>query len=277
MNSMAKEMEFEPPALEPVGQPAEKPWHDGLVADDHMKVSYVLESAIDVRQRHQFFRWSQGMLQTLLSHEILICTLWSGRGAPVTSHYFSSTRYFREAHFESLIEPVSGAIGQMAGRWRQTGTPMLLDRSLCSSLDAALLDKIESNELKNAVVHGVWSVCGELSGLYVFGRVPLATARGRTVLFTEMLVPTIHATFSRVLRSESPVIAGAARGILRARELQIIRLIREGRTNADIAAVLNLSPWTVKNHLHNILRKLGAENRSQAVASAMVLGLFEAD
>lgn len=277
MNSMAKEMDFQPAALAPEGATAGAPWHDGLVADDHMKVSYVLESAIDVRQRHQFFRWSQGMLQTLLSHEILICTVWSGRGAPVTSHYFSSTRYFREQHFESLTEPVSGAIGQMAGRWRQTGAPLMLDRSLCSSLDAPLLDKIEANELKNAVVHGVWSVCGELSGLYVFGRVPLATARGRTVLFTEMLVPTIHATFSRVLRSEAPALSGAARGILRARELQIIRLIREGRTNADIAAVLNLSPWTVKNHLHNILRKLGAENRSQAVASAMVLGLFEAE
>jgi transcriptional regulator EpsA len=277
MSATSKEMALEPAQLAAGALQAGAPWHDGLVADDHMKVSYVLESAIDVRQRHQFFRWSQGMLQTLLSHEILICTLWSGRGAPVTSQYFSSTRYFREEHFESLVEPVSGAIGQMAGRWRQAGAPLMLDRALCSSLDAALLDKIEDNELKNAVVQGVWSVCGELSGLYVFGRVPLATARGRTVLFTEMLVPTIHATFSRVLRSESPVVSGASRGILRARELQIIRLIREGRTNADIASVLKLSPWTVKNHLHNILKKLGAENRSQAVASAMVLGLFEAD
>jgi transcriptional regulator EpsA len=267
----------EPVDATPMETTATTPWHDGLVADDHMKVSYVLESALEVRQRHQFFRWTQGMLQTLLSHEILICSLWNGRGAPVTSHYFSATRYFKETHFEALIDPVTGAIGDMAGRWRQAGVPLLLDRTLCGEVDSTLLGKIEANELKNAVVHGVWSVCGEISGLYVFSRVPLATGRGRTSLFTEMLVPTIHSTFSRVLRSESPVITGAARGILRARELQIIRLIREGRTNADIAAVLNLSPWTVKNHLHNILKKLGAENRSQAVASAMVLGLFEAE
>jgi len=266
------------PAMVPLCErPVEPPWHDGLVADDHMKVSYVLESALEVRQRHQFFRWTQGMLQTLLSHEILICSLWNGRGAPVTSHFFSATRYFQESHFQALIEPVSGAIGEMAGRWRQSGAPLLLDRELCGDLDRSLIVKIESNELKNAVVHGVWSISGEISGMYVFSRVPLDTARGRTSLFTEMLVPTIHSTFSRVLRSESPLVAPGARGILRARELQIIRLIREGRTNADIAAVLNLSPWTVKNHLHNILRKLGAENRSQAVASAMVLGLFEAD
>lgn len=276
MNSMSRDSVGDGPPI-PVG-PDCAPWHDGLVADDHMKVSYVLESALTVRQRYQFFRWTQGMLQTLLSHEILICSLWNGRGGPVTSHYYSATRYFQEAHFRALVDPVSGVIGEIASRWRQSGEPTVLDRAFSGSSDApGLLGVIEANELKNAVVHGVWNAGGEIAGMYIFSRVPFATGRGRTILFTEMLVPTIHATFSRVLRSECPVRSGPAQAILRARELQIIQLIREGRTNADIAVVLKISPWTVKNHVHNILRKLGAENRSQAVASAMVLGLFEND
>lgn len=272
-----------PPAVahdgtQPLPSAGEEPWHDGLVADDHMKVSYVLESALAVRQREQFFRWTQGMLQTLLTHEILICTLWTGRGAPAISHYFSGTRYFRDRHFENLLDPVNGVIGELSSQWRQAGAPLLLDRSIGGEPGAdRLLARIEENELRNAVVHGVWSIAGEVAGLYLFARVPLDRWRGRTVLFTEMLVPTLHATFSRVLQSEAVVVPSTTKGILRARELQILRLIREGRTNSDIAGLLGLSPWTVKNHLHNILRKLGAENRSQAVASAMVLGLFDAD
>ncbi|MBC7779719.1 MAG: hypothetical protein H7125_06375 [Proteobacteria bacterium] len=251
----------------------------GLVADDHMKVSYILETSLIVHQRHQFFRWTQGMLQTLLPHEILICWVAAGRGA-LEPHFFSATRYFQEDQFRAIGEPECGLARDVSGWWKRAGCPLLFDRGARMDRDfLPAMEKIESNELRNAIVHGVWDGSGEMAGLYLMARVPLDGGRSRMALFLEMLVPTIHATFARTLRAESapPPPVPRSGTVVRSRELQILRLIREGKTNAEIARTLELSPWTVKNHLHNIFKKLGADNRGHAVASAVSLGLLESD
>lgn len=45
------------------------------------------------------------------------------------------------------------------------------------------------------------------------------------------------------------------------RELQLVQMIAQGLTNKEIAARLNLSENTIKNHVHRMLRKLGAKDR----------------
>ncbi len=50
------------------------------------------------------------------------------------------------------------------------------------------------------------------------------------------------------------------------RELQILKLISEGKNNKDIAAVLNIDKRTVANHISNILFKMNAKNRTEAAA-----------
>ena len=57
------------------------------------------------------------------------------------------------------------------------------------------------------------------------------------------------------------------------RELQVLRLIANGKDNAQIAAELHISPKTVKNHISNILMKLQIENRIQAAVFAVRAGL----
>jgi DNA-binding NarL/FixJ family response regulator len=49
------------------------------------------------------------------------------------------------------------------------------------------------------------------------------------------------------------------------REQQIVQLISRGLTNKEIASQLHLSEQTVKNHIHRMLRKLGATDRLRAV------------
>ena len=49
-------------------------------------------------------------------------------------------------------------------------------------------------------------------------------------------------------------------------EQRIIALVAEGKTNKEIAVVMELSPKTVKNYLHNVFEKLGIKRRSQAAA-----------
>ena len=57
------------------------------------------------------------------------------------------------------------------------------------------------------------------------------------------------------------------------RETQVLRLIANGKDNAQIAAELHISPKTVKNHISNILMKLQIENRIQAAVFAVRSGL----
>jgi DNA-binding NarL/FixJ family response regulator len=55
-------------------------------------------------------------------------------------------------------------------------------------------------------------------------------------------------------------------GQLTRRELEILEMVAQGLQNKSIAARLNLSEFTVKIHLHNIITKLGAHNRTEAAA-----------
>jgi DNA-binding NarL/FixJ family response regulator len=63
-------------------------------------------------------------------------------------------------------------------------------------------------------------------------------------------------------------ISGAAPFLLTRREVDILRLLGEGKNNKDISAFLYLSPETVKTHLKNIFRKMGVKSRLDAVMKA---------
>ncbi len=52
------------------------------------------------------------------------------------------------------------------------------------------------------------------------------------------------------------------------REIQVLRLVDEGLTNKEIASRLHISAATARNHVHNILDRLGVRTRSRAAAVA---------
>ncbi|MCB0013304.1 MAG: response regulator transcription factor [Anaerolineales bacterium] len=61
------------------------------------------------------------------------------------------------------------------------------------------------------------------------------------------------------------------------REMSILRLMAQGKSNADIAAELFLANGTVKNNVSNIMSKFHANDRTQAVLSALRRGIVELD
>ena len=62
---------------------------------------------------------------------------------------------------------------------------------------------------------------------------------------------------------------------LTARELDVVRVIATGMSNAEIAAELVISEWTVKTHVASVLRKLGLRDRAQVVVAAYESRLVE--
>jgi DNA-binding NarL/FixJ family response regulator len=62
---------------------------------------------------------------------------------------------------------------------------------------------------------------------------------------------------------------------LTARELEVLRLVATGYSNSEIASALHLATGTVKNHVSNLLLKLGVRDRTRAVLRALDLGLLD--
>jgi DNA-binding NarL/FixJ family response regulator len=90
-----------------------------------------------------------------------------------------------------------------------------------------------------------------------------------------LISPQIAAKVLQRLRAQSKD-ANAAETIraeLSDRELQVLKLIANGKDNAQIARELFISPKTVKNHISNILMKLQIENRIQAAVYAVRSGI----
>ncbi len=88
-----------------------------------------------------------------------------------------------------------------------------------------------------------------------------AASRGES-----LISPGIAAKVLQRVRATSaqPEIADAIRSELSDREIEVLKLIANGKDNAVIAGELHISPKTVKNHISNILMKLQIDNRIQA-------------
>jgi DNA-binding NarL/FixJ family response regulator len=91
-------------------------------------------------------------------------------------------------------------------------------------------------------------------------------ARGDSLLFP--------ASIRRLAERYAPDDAARRRALpdLTAREAEVLGLVAAGRTNAEIAAELVLGLETVKTHVANLLAKLGARDRTQAVIAAYESG-----
>jgi non-specific serine/threonine protein kinase len=102
-----------------------------------------------------------------------------------------------------------------------------------------------------------------------------ATARLPEILAeagTELLLPPVASPPAASLARAGGE-AGAAEGGLTARERDVLRLLVEGRSNAEIADVLFIGQGTVRTHVSAILGKLNAKSRTEAAHLAMRSGL----
>ena len=93
------------------------------------------------------------------------------------------------------------------------------------------------------------------------------------------LLDTIRAVHAGQKRLSSDVAVEVAEhamdDALTAREIDVLRLIAGGNANKEIAVRLSLTEETVKSHVRNILAKLGANDRTHAVAIGLKRGIIE--
>jgi DNA-binding NarL/FixJ family response regulator len=110
------------------------------------------------------------------------------------------------------------------------------------------------------------------SGREDIARAVLAAAAGQSVLDGEVQRRLVSAV-TTARPAAIPEAAAPAPDNLTMREVEVLRLIAAGRTNAQIAAELFVSEATVKTHINHLFAKTGARDRAQAVRYAYRHGL----
>ena len=86
----------------------------------------------------------------------------------------------------------------------------------------------------------------------------------------------VHGDLRPTLAVGGPSIASRAGDVLSRREAEILRLIAKGLTNRAIAREVGIAPRTAEQHAHNILVKVGARSRAEAIRYAIERELLSA-
>jgi DNA-binding NarL/FixJ family response regulator len=98
-------------------------------------------------------------------------------------------------------------------------------------------------------------------------------------LLRKELLETIRAVHAGQKRLSSEVAAEIAEhatdDALTPREVDVLRLVARGNANKEVAAQLSLTEETVKSHIRSILSKLGANDRTHAVAIGLKRGIID--
>lgn len=127
----------------------------------------------------------------------------------------------------------------------------------------------DKDTVQEALKHGICSYvlkdCGEqeiLNALY-------ATARGERYMCSKIL----DVILAEQHKAPEPPLAANIN--LTPREVEIIQLIAEGKSTAEIAELLYLSPHTINSHRKNILRKMQIKSPAELIVKALDMGIVK--
>jgi LuxR family transcriptional regulator, quorum-sensing system regulator CviR len=101
--------------------------------------------------------------------------------------------------------------------------------------------------------------------------VPAVKRDARTEAILDLVVPHLHGALCRVFDERRRGMGVA----LSAREKEILRLMAQGKSSWEMSVIVGISESTVNYHVYNVMQKLEAVNRPQAVAVAAQRGLVE--
>jgi transcriptional regulator EpsA len=236
-----------------------------------------LDASLRVYQREHFFSWTQGVLQSLIKHEVLVCALHSGEPPTLRADSFSMVAA-EQAHFgELFVRDASVALGLIKS-WEDRGYRPLI----CDATDAPFSRGLFAQELGRVsatqiLAHGTHDAQGRTRGFYAFVCAP-GTLGPRHAYLARLVTPSLHAAWVRTevngrAKGNDPARREEA-GRITTREEEILRWVALGKSNFEIGAILGISPLTVKNHVQKILRKLNVVNRAQAVGKASELRML---
>ncbi len=245
------------------------------------RLLHAIEAALAIADPRRLFLWTQGQFQALLPHQVMVCLHLApdGRVARVECLH---GQVLAPALIGRLSDPRDGLTLRLARHWRQAGA---LPRALEAAAPDAPAPPPFQAELRacgydNVLLHGSAPLAGGASFFALFG-MPLRPG-AREAHFLKLLLPYLHMALLGLDPSQTSdphdAVGSAAPGLMRPvslREVEILRWVREGKSNQEVGQILGISGLTVKNHLQRIYRALGVNNRTQAVTRGTALRLLD--
>ncbi|HSY26847.1 MAG TPA: LuxR C-terminal-related transcriptional regulator [Burkholderiaceae bacterium] len=196
---------------------------------------------------------------------------------------------------ESLLSTSCATNSFLLPLWKQQREPMYI---AISELDERQLNPeqkawgvlMEQHGVRNIAMHGVLDVAAGMASFFYLGTLAEPLSAHQAEIFS-MLVPHLHQVLLRIMQSnpsttathEEKSLAGPRQGASRVnwgltrREAEILKWIYFGKTNSETAKILGISELTVRNHMQNLMLKLGVGNRTQAVVKAMQNNIFSGE
>lgn len=257
-----------------------------LSAEDLQKYSRLVRESIGIRRHFDLLRWLQGDLQHFMPHEIMIAA-WGDFGLGLI-HYDIVSPLPGVRTVNANAETLAPLLHGLFDRWVELGrAPYALGTNESgflindSVLGCAVGDALQ--EMRSSLVHGISDERGRHDCLYIaFSSNTDLNVNGRSAM--AFLLPYLDTALRQVphlprqFRSEGgappppppaelsdPPTNGEAHG-LSDREIEIMHWVRVGKTNSEVGSILDISAFTVKNHLQRIFKKLDVYNRMQAVS-----------
>src|SRR3954468_10932181 len=245
-----------------------------------------LDASLRVHARAHFFSWTQGLLQSLIRHELLICTQCHGKPPAFRADGFSMSSP-DPALFSDMFLRDNSVAPALLKTWEERRfQPVVLDAAAAAGGGAAgtpgipvgggaFWREIERIGATQLLSHGVHDADGRTVSLFTFACRP-GTIGPRQIYLAQLLAPALHAAWVRTQVTRAPGSSEKVQGasVLTVRELDILKWIYLGKSNFEIGAILKISPLTVKNHVQKILRKLNVVNRTQAIGKSLELRIL---
>jgi transcriptional regulator EpsA len=237
----------------------------------------LIHESLSVRTHFEFFLWFQGNLQRFIPHEIMIAA-WGDFSLGLI--YFDVVSAIPGVRTNKTPNSkLSPLLRRLFTYWLEHGKSsfaLSIEEGIFKQDDIDLSEVSESfNKMKSALVHAIKDYRGHHDCLYVLlSEFPNKSKSSRKML--EAVLPYIDFSLrqldhlpeqlnqSEVINEELPE---EIIGSLSEREIEIMKWVKLGKTNQEIAQILDISFFTVKNHLQRIFKKLDVLNRAQAVTN----------
>lgn len=233
----------------------------------------LVHKSLHIHSHFDLLMWLQGDIQPYIPHEVMIAAWGDFSTGAINVDIVSTLPGVRTQQITN--GKLVGFLRNLFTHWEEhSKTPFILNMAEGIFHDTQLgCEEADANlkKMKVAVVHGIKDQRVGQDCLYVFidSTEAVAPLSKRMV---GILVPYIdsalrqleHLPNQLIPQAPAPISADAA-GILSSRESEIMDWVMMGKTNQDIGMILNISAFTVKNHLQRIFRKLDVLNRAQAV------------
>jgi transcriptional regulator EpsA len=269
-----------PPQAMPSVDAASHALDSHSAATDFLQIESIvlnLDASLRVHARAHFFSWTQGLLQSLIRHELLICTLCHGKPPAFRVDGFSMTMPDPAMFSDMYLRDTAVAPALLKAWEERRYQPLMFDVGPGTPVPGgAFARELERLGATQLLVHGLHDCDGRAASLFVFACRP-GSAGARQLYLVQLLAPALHAAWVRTqLQGTSSAVEKSNGGgsMLTVREQDILKWIYLGKSNFEIGAILKISPLTVKNHVQKILRKLNVVNRTQAIGKALELRIL---